>query len=44
VPDVSASADPQHGYRIFYSGNWFTVGGTSAAAPTATTLSASTAA
>ena len=34
VPDVSASADPQHGYRIFFSGSWFVVGGTSASAPT----------
>ena len=33
VPDVSASADPAHGYRIFYSGSWFVVGGTSASAP-----------
>ena len=34
VPDVSASADPAHGYRIFYSGSWIVVGGTSASAPT----------
>ena len=33
VPDVSASADPAHGYQIFYSGSWFAVGGTSASAP-----------
>ncbi|HVD03820.1 MAG TPA: fibronectin type III domain-containing protein, partial [Candidatus Dormibacteraeota bacterium] len=34
VPDVSASADPQHGYVIYYNGSWNAVfGGTSLAAP-----------
>jgi hypothetical protein len=33
VPDVSASADPTHGYVIFYQGKWTVVGGTSAATP-----------
>ncbi|MDQ1417718.1 MAG: hypothetical protein QOF81_3331, partial [Acidimicrobiaceae bacterium] len=39
VPDVSASADPDHGYVIYYTGattatsGWQSVGGTSAAAP-----------
>ncbi len=34
VPDVSASAEPSTGYRIFVAGAWHTFGGTSAAAPT----------
>jgi subtilase family serine protease len=34
VPDVSAEADPQTGYAIFYNGAWIGVGGTSAATPT----------
>ncbi len=34
VPDVSASAQPSDGYRIFVAGAWHTFGGTSAAAPT----------
>jgi subtilase family serine protease len=33
VPDVSASADPEHGDIIFFGGNWRIFGGTSAAAP-----------
>ena len=33
VPDVSASADPTHGYIVFEQGKWEGVGGTSAAAP-----------
>jgi subtilase family serine protease len=33
VPDVSASADPSHGYLIFFGGAWTAVGGTSGAAP-----------
>ena len=33
VPDVSADADPETGYTIYYSGGWGAVGGTSAAAP-----------
>jgi hypothetical protein len=33
VPDVSADADPETGYTIFYNGAWTVIGGTSAAAP-----------
>lgn len=33
VPDVSASADPAHGYVVFEQGKWIPIGGTSAAAP-----------
>lgn len=33
VPDVTASADPYHGYVIYYNGAWTVIGGTSAAAP-----------
>lgn len=33
VPDVSASADPTHGYIVYEQGQWESVGGTSAAAP-----------
>lgn len=33
VPDLSASADPQRGYVIYFSGHWTVEGGTSAAAP-----------
>jgi hypothetical protein len=35
VPDVAASADPAHGYAIFFSGHagWNVYGGTSAASP-----------
>ncbi len=36
VPDVSASADPAHGYAIYWSyrgGTWGVVGGTSGASP-----------
>jgi hypothetical protein len=33
VPDVSASADPNHGDIVFFSGEWQRFGGTSAAAP-----------
>jgi YVTN family beta-propeller protein len=33
VPDVSASADPYHGYVIYEQGSWSASGGTSAAAP-----------
>jgi Pro-kumamolisin, activation domain/Bacterial Ig-like domain (group 3) len=33
VPDVSASADPNDGYTLYYQGNWMGIGGTSAAAP-----------
>jgi len=40
VPDVSASADPDHGYAVYYAGSWIAVGGTSAAAPTWASLAA----
>ena len=33
VPDVSASADPSHGYIIRWHGKWLPIGGTSAATP-----------
>jgi subtilase family serine protease len=33
VPDVSALADPQSGYAVYYKGKWQVFGGTSAAAP-----------
>jgi len=33
VPDVAASADPEHGTVVFYDGAWTVIGGTSAAAP-----------
>lgn len=33
VPDVSASADPEHGYIIYWNGNWTPIGGTSAGTP-----------
>jgi subtilase family serine protease len=33
VPDLSASADPERGYVIYYRGHFSVVGGTSAAAP-----------
>jgi kumamolisin len=33
VPDISADADPAHGYEFFWNGAWQAVGGTSAAAP-----------
>lgn len=32
-PDVSADADPETGYVIYYGGSWSVIGGTSAAAP-----------
>ncbi len=34
VPDVSADADPNTGYLVYYDGAWTGIGGTSAAAPT----------
>jgi hypothetical protein len=34
VPDVSADADPNTGYEIYWKGGWHSFGGTSAAAPT----------
>jgi subtilase family serine protease len=33
VPDVSASADPVHGYIVRWDGHWLPFGGTSAATP-----------
>ena len=33
VPDVSSDADPNSGYAVYSTGQWYTVGGTSAAAP-----------
>jgi subtilase family serine protease len=33
VPDVSADADPNTGYVVYYAGAWTAFGGTSAAAP-----------
>ncbi len=42
VPDVSASADPYHGYLIYYKGSWAGIGGTSGAAPTWAALTALT--
>ena len=33
VPDVTASADPSNGYRVYYKGSWIAIGGTSGAAP-----------
>ena len=33
VPDVSYDADPASGYSIYKNGDWYVVGGTSAAAP-----------
>ncbi len=39
VPDVSANADPNTGYAIYFGG-WIPVGGTSAAAPTWASLTA----
>ncbi|SER34153.1 kumamolisin [Microlunatus flavus] len=33
VPDVAASADPNHGYGIYVDGRWEGFGGTSAATP-----------
>lgn len=40
IPDVSASADVQHGYLAFFAGQWHAVGGTSAATPTIAALTA----
>jgi subtilase family serine protease len=42
VPDVSADADQNTGYAVFWSGRWTAVGGTSAAAPTWASLLALT--
>jgi kumamolisin len=33
VPDVSADADPQTGYKVLVDGSWGSIGGTSAVAP-----------
>jgi subtilase family serine protease len=40
VPDVSADADINTGYSIYYKGHWSIFGGTSAAAPTWAALAA----
>ena len=40
VPDVSADADENTGYVVFWSGSWTAFGGTSAAAPTWASLAA----
>lgn len=40
VPDVSADADPNTGYDIYWNGGWLVIGGTSAAAPTWASLAA----
>ena len=40
VPDVSADADPNTGYTIYWSGSWGSIGGTSAAAPLWASLTA----
>jgi hypothetical protein len=40
VPDVSANANQDDGYVIFYSGSWTSFGGTSVAAPTWASLTA----
>lgn len=33
IPDVAFNADPKSGYSVYYSKNWYVVGGTSAGAP-----------
>ena len=33
VPDVSADADPQTGYLVYWNGSWTVLGGTSGSAP-----------
>ncbi len=33
IPDVSYDADPKSGFPVYRHGNWYVVGGTSAAAP-----------
>jgi subtilase family serine protease len=33
LPDISADADPNSGYSIFWNGGWGVIGGTSAATP-----------
>ncbi|MDQ1360513.1 MAG: hypothetical protein QOJ44_890, partial [Acidimicrobiaceae bacterium] len=42
VPDVSASADPNHGYVMFFGGSWTAFGGTSAGSPSWSALTALT--
>jgi subtilase family serine protease len=42
VPDISADADPNIGYALYYEGSWGSIGGTSAAAPLWAALSALT--
>ena len=33
MPDVSADADPQTGYLVYWNGSWTVLGGTSGSAP-----------
>ena len=40
VPDVSADADENTGYVVYYDGSWTAIGGTSAAAPLWASLTA----
>ncbi len=40
VPDISADADPDTGYAVYWDGGWVLIGGTSAAAPTWASLTA----
>ena len=40
IPDISGSADPETGYKIFVDGQWVEVGGTSAVAPLGAALCA----
>jgi subtilase family serine protease len=40
VPDVSADADENTGYVVYYDGSWTAIGGTSAAAPLWASLAA----
>ncbi len=42
VPDVAASADPEHGDIVYVGGTWIPLGGTSAAAPLWAALTADT--
>jgi subtilase family serine protease len=42
APDISANADPQTGYVIYYDGSWQVWGGTSAASPLLAALAALT--
>ncbi len=42
TPDISANADPESGYVIYYDGSWQVWGGTSAASPLLAALAALT--